>query len=446
MDEAVAAVHRALKAMKHRGDAEAKPKVLIYENTVLGHVRLPIIDLSNSSDQPMIRGETAVVFVGEIFNFREFSRLALSDTQVLLDEFNWGGVEAFHRFDGFWSAVFVNREGPTVVTDYLSQKPLYFDEDTMLVVSEPDAALAAVPSLSQNLDPVYRANVLKWGYDPTGGTPYAGLVQLPAGSTLTIDQGVKQTGYWDWQRVPEAPSLREALTQATSNRLVGDRAVSLLLSGGLDSSIVLGILTKELARDNVAVLHTPNNEDGYLHQVLQFNQVHWSRSKVMAQSQVSLNEALRAHQVPVDLGSMIPQVKLAKAVSELGFVVCMSGDGADELFGGYRRAKEYDSQASDTFMELPYYHLPRLDRIMMRSTVELRSPFLAPSVIRYAMNLPWKARTEKQALKNTFMDLVPDSVLNRSKHPLKSPEVINGGLQWRQHIIDEWEKMLHDAG
>lgn len=440
-EDAIQAVMRALKAMKHRGHPDWQPRIITYKNSVIGHIRLPIIDLDHRSDQPMIRDGTVGAFVGEIFNFKELgSKVCNSDTEVLIDEFNWDGLNTFHKFDGFWSAVLVNEKGPTVVTDYLGQKPLYFYEPSLLVVSEPDAALAALPWLDdpRYWDQVYRSNVLKWGYDPTGRSPFIGLRQLPAGSALTINPEVHIAQYWDWLRVPDAPSLRETLVQATANRLVGDRPVSLLLSGGLDSTIVLGILTQILKRNDVRVLHTENGESEYLEVALR--SAANIRATGMVAESVFIHEAIQAHQVPVDLGSMIPQTKLARAVRKTGFYVCMSGDGADELFGGYRRAKEYDSQHSDTFIELPYYHLPRLDRIMMRSTVELRSPYLAPQVVKFALGLPWKARTEKQALKDSFSDIVPTEILNRAKFPLKSPEVTYGGMQWRQTIIDQWER------
>jgi asparagine synthase (glutamine-hydrolysing) len=436
-DEAQIAVHKALMVMRHRGIPGATVSIKTWGNTILGHIRLPIIDINPRSDQPMVREGTMGVFVGEIFNYKGLVGAdAVSDTEVLIDFYNAWGVDSFHNFDGFWSAVLVNKAGPVVITDYLSQKPLYFHAKSLLVVSEPDGAVAALPGLPQNLDKVYRSNVLKWGYDPTGRTPYAELVQLPAGSTLSLDPGPKIAGYWDWRNVPQAPNLRGALIQATANRLVGDRPVSLLLSGGLDSTIVFRILTQELKRKDVVVLHTPNNEDHYYR--IATDGVAYEGQQLSTYP-LTLKQALYAHQVPVDLGSMIPQTQLAQGIRNAGFFVCMSGDGADELFGGYRRAKEYDSQHSDVFMELPYYHLPRLDRIMMRSTVELRSPYLAPQVLKYAMSLPWKARTEKQALKDSFVDLVPDEILNRAKWPLKSPEVIHGGVQWRETVFQTWE-------
>ena len=153
-------------------------------------------------------------------------------------------------------------------------------------------------------------------------------------------------------------------------------------------------------------------------------------------------EAIMVHQSPVDLGSVKPQIAMAKKLRELGFYAVMTGDGADELFGGYRRAKEYDSQMSDMFCELPYYHLPKIDRTMMRYTIETRSPFLAPSVCKYAMNVPYVKRMgEKLELKETFKDIVPLEILTRDKLPLKTDAIRLNPMDNRIALDRLWRSM-----
>jgi asparagine synthase (glutamine-hydrolysing) len=431
--KAAKAVQRGLDRMDYRGLA-GRSGIEVVGRVVLGHVRLPIINLDTSADQPMLVENTFITFTGEIFNY-QIQPEAQSDTEALGLEFIENGLQGFHSFDGFWAATLVDHNRVTVVTDYLSQKPLYFHEESLLVASEPRAILSALDR-GLPLDPVYFSNVLKWGYDPTGRTPYLGITQLPAGCELSWTKkcGLSQSIYWDWRRIPYESSLRTLLLEATANRMIGDREVGLLLSGGLDSTIVFRLLTQELGAD-LKVFHTPNGEDRFLAAALD-----GYPATMLHPPEISLREAVHAHQVPVDLGSMVPQFALAKALKAEGLFVTMTGDGADELFGGYRRAQTYDSQASDTFLELPYYHNPRLDRLMMRETVELRTPFLAPKVIRHALELPWSRRQTKEALKFAFRDLLPTEILSREKHPLKTAEVISGGLAYRHQLIQHWKE------
>ena len=142
-----------------------------------------------------------------------------------------------------------------------------------------------------------------------------------------------------------------------------------------------------------------------------------------------LERCLRYNETPIDLGSMIPQFRLMEKVKER---VILTGDGADELFGGYRRVDDYDSQLSDVFQELPFYHMPRLDRASMRSTVELRSPFLGHDVVRFALRLPREDRTHKRILKDAFSDVLPQEILDRPKEPLKCRSIRQDPMAYRK--------------
>lgn len=431
--EATRAVDRGLKRMVYRG-LPGRSLIVQIGKTIIGHTRLPIINLDSRFDQPYEKGGTVGAYIGEVFNYKElFLRNYICDVETVFDIFNNFGTLGFHAFDGFWACVFVRKGVTTVVTDYLSQKPLYWNSDRFIVASEPKAICAALNRDWQH-DEVYLSNVLKWGYSPDHRTPWKAIQQLPMGVALTYPPGPTITPYWDWSQVPTGGDFRDSLVESVKNRLVGDREVAHLLSGGLDSTIIYKILTQEL-NQVVHPYYVANGEDEeYINLVTQ----DYYNLKPMS---AEIIEALKAHQVPVDLGSMVPQYELAKALRQRNYYVAMSGDGADELFGGYRRAKEYDSQCSDVFIELPFYHLPRLDRIMMNQTIELRCPFLAPKIVKYALQLPWDVRTEKQYLKHKFKDLVPKKILERTKHPLKSPEVISGGVEYRKRLIELWKEL-----
>ena len=133
---------------------------------------------------------------------------------------------------------------------------------------------------------------------------------------------------------------------------------------------------------------------------------------------------------------------MAKRIKELGLHCVLTGDGADELFGGYRRASTYDSQQSDIFSELPYYHCPRLDRTMMKHTIELRSPFMRSDIVKYALNIPYSERNGiKKVLMDTFKSIVPHEVLHRDKRALKTKEIYEQPLTQRLHNDSIWKMM-----
>jgi asparagine synthase (glutamine-hydrolysing) len=417
------AVTRALDKMSYRG---LSSKLLIKNGWWLGHTRLAIQDLSEEGDQPFdLPNFDSVAFVGEFFNHN-----GIGEQPYLIELLKSEDYEGFHGADGFWSVVHVKQSREVVaMTDHLSIKPLYWWPEHQIICSEifPMFELAPAPEL----DEIYLSNCIKFGYDYSGRTGFKGIYQLPPGAALTLKGGKSNLRtYWNWDEVPRFYDLDRAITDSVSNRLISDRPVALLLSGGLDSSIIYYTL-KSLGQ-KVACFSVENGESEFLPPGV----------RTLPVSEVSLSEAVSIMQAPLDLGSLLPQIQLARAVKEAGYHVCLTGDGADELFGGYSRAQEYDSQKSDVFCELPYYHLPRLDRVMMRETIELRSPFLAPTIVAMALSIPWGYRTQKQELKIAATGLVPEKIIQRNKHPLKSAAVLQNQLQHRVQLVQEFRNAV----
>jgi asparagine synthase (glutamine-hydrolysing) len=224
--------------------------------------------------------------------------------------------------------------------------------------------------------------------------------------------------------------------ESVSNRLVSkEYPISLLVSGGLDSSIIAAIL-KEIGAD-VRWFSIENGENEYvqiladqLEKEISFLDYKMDESKIK-EIYKKWNES------PIDLGSVIPQFHLFEAVKNFGgYRIVLSGDGADELFGGYKRIHEFDSQKSDIFDELSFYHLPRLDKMSMAHTLELRSPFLNLDIVRFALHLPLEWRKDKKILKDTFGPLLPEEIITRSKAPLKNPEIKQDKILYRYKAVD----------
>lgn len=427
-------------AIAHRG---IRSRVFELPDGALGHVRLPIQDLSPESDQPMDLGCGVIgAFVGEVFNFRDFDPTAKTDFPVWYYLFT---QDRLREADGFWSTILVELPTRQVVvsTDPLGKKPLYFRTDRHRGISSEMDPLVNLGPVTP--DELYYSMVAKWGYCMTNHTPFREIILLPAGALVVFDRdgeilsithGEVQPAKFD--PANDGENLRQALTTAVRNRTIADVPISVLLSGGLDSTIVFELL-KQTGVPFTAY-HVDNEEAQFLKYLDFPEQV--TLKNLELEPIGDIEDLIRSSGVPVDLGSVIPQDQIARAIQSDGCQVALSGDGADELFGGYRRAREYDSQHSDVFCELTYYHLPRLDKLMMRRTIELRCPFLSVPVVEQALSLPWKGfRTKKEYLKDTFRTLVPQQILDREKQPLKSPPVRKHPKEWRMAMIRAHRKV-----
>jgi len=414
-----------LSAMSYRGDGRPF-RTLSRGGANLGHVRLAIRDLGPGSDQPVDvpNARTSFGFVGELFGLDGMSELDFLTYGV-------GWFECLGNFlktiDGFFAVVTVSDTGTIhAFTDHLGIKPLYYWPSKGLVCSEIAPMFAAFPE--PKLNNRHLAALVRFGFDYSGETPWEGIYQMPPGSELLMTQeGHHVRKYWDIaseavQYSQPVLTFKQMFNRAVVSRCNSDLPVSMLLSGGLDSSLIYYTL-KRLSR-HISAYSYPNGESEFLPPGVE----------MVEASPPSLCEAVTVMQTPMDLGSLVPQVQLAQALEGKTRVV-ITGDGADELFGGYTRSRAYDSQYADTFLELPYYHLPRLDRVLMKSTIELRSPFLAPEIVRLALGLPREMRIDKAFLKLCARGTVPDEIIDRPKHPLKTQAVITGKETYREQLI-----------
>jgi asparagine synthase (glutamine-hydrolysing) len=387
-------------------------------------------------------------FVGEVFNFRDFDPEASSDVEVLMETWDSDGLNIFPLFDGFWACIIhdLMEDVVHVVTDPLGKKPLYIHAASCSISSE-IKALIEVAGIDARIefDELYFSSVQKWGYHVGDETPIKGILKIRPSTHLVIRDGRIVYGEKYVAVKPRKVDLRNAIEVSVSNRMVSDVPVACLLSGGLDSSIVFKLMLRH--RQDFTVIHVDNGEEEFLNYLDIPSSVTVIKVPKIddAVSIETLKQIVLANESPSDLGSMIPQYRMSKALKKNGIHVVMTGDGADELFGGYRRSQEYDSQWSDVFQELVYYHLPRLDKLSMAHTVELRSPFLSLPVVEAALALPYGSRIDKNGLKSVFTDIIPAPILARPKLPLKSPQVKNLGLEWVRHLCNVYKEAINES-
>lgn len=455
-----------IESIAHRG---IEYKVIEENGISLVHHRLPIQTRDGDDwSQPISIGKNRwLLFNGEIFNYGDFE----SDTAYLQNLFSTfdfssiGMLKAIYEphivsWDGFWAITLIdtNKKEIYCFTDPLGKKCLYRNESGE-ICSEIKGLFEEDDF--QKLDHSFFSGVIKFGYLPTDQTPFVNIKKLEPNrfykwtfdypEKIEISEKYYNFGYFDYglENYEERMDwLWERLESSVKNRLISKNyPTSLLLSGGLDSAIIAGLLLK--LGSNVDFYSISNGDDEkYIQECENYWNVKSKRLDYKIDLENNKDQIIEIYEKwnesPVDLGSVIPQYHLFEAIrSKSKTRIVLSGDGADELFGGYRRMNEYDSQKSDVFHELVYYHLPRLDKLSMAHTLELRSPFLNHDIVRFALSLPIEERMNKKILKDTFKGLVPNSVIERSKLPLKNEMIVKNQIEYRKTIVETFMKGLY---
>ena len=203
---------QAIDQMSYRGQLSYKG-YKHWQGYDMCHIALPMIDPDpeiaiqpiQSSDEP------PSMFVGEIFNYKDFADGTFKSDAHMIHHINkWGELEnVIHEFDGFWSFITFKQDEPLVYTDFLSIKPVYYRTDKEAIASEPDVLKKYGPVTPNKL---FHSNVLKWGYDPTGGTPWNEIKQLKPGHYYYRGE---EFPYWDWNRV-KCTNLYDDLSKTSS--------------------------------------------------------------------------------------------------------------------------------------------------------------------------------------------------------------------------------------
>ncbi len=406
----------------------------------LGHRRLSIIDLSAAADQPLAKDGLTLVYNGELYNYQEIRKelaghgvrfVTSSDTEVVLEAWRRWGPKALPRFRGMFAfALADERTGELFLArDPLGIKPLFFlpRGGGALFASELKALTAAVgPEL--RIEPGALVASMLYYWVPEQFCSIQGVRKLPAGSwaRLRPDGRLDVEHYWqiaDVARAAEggpAPDLGRVIEKSVAAHLVADVPVSSFLSGGLDSSIIT-VLAHRAAQEIDAYTITFRPEDQRL-EAMPDDAVY--ARKVAARFGVKLHEIeispdivdllprmVDALDEPIGDPAAINTLLMCQAARTRGVKVILSGMGADELFGGYRKHLA-------CVMASRYGRLPGLPRAGVRFAVDRAPVTLGGRGLRYA-------RWAKRFL--TFAEL-PEEPRFRRSYTLYDPDDLAGLL------------------
>lgn len=385
-----------------------------------------------------LKGNGVVVYDAEIYNVPEKHKTLRGYLRKLFSEENIQSITRKANFwDGAWAIVYINPNGTLYAfTDPLGIKQLYFN-----TLGEVCSLCMPIVDDFTKIDFQYRSSVYKWGYNTDDRTPWEKVKRVLPNYLYSFAGGrvlhKEFYPYFMWDSFVPTETLDEVFKKALSRRLqYHGKDAKLLLSGGLDSSIVASV-SAELGTLPSLVTIANQGELEYAELVAEYLKAPLQKEKY-EMDEISVLNALLANESPVDLGSMVPQNCM---MALLRGNTIFTGDGADELFGGYRRAKEYDSQLSDVFEELIFYHLPRIQKMAQKYNVTVCAPFLSQDVVRKALSLSRAERIDKIILKNSFRDILPLQVLTREKKALKNPKLVEDGVRYKKelfhHFYDE---------
>ncbi|MBA4009585.1 MAG: asparagine synthetase B [Erythrobacter sp.] len=358
-----ARVVRMCDALAHRGPDGAG--VWTDHGVGLGHRRLSIIDVAGSP-QPMhaADGRAVIVFNGEIYNFRELRReleqsgftfRTNGDTEVILAAWQKWGPDCLSRLDGMFAfAIFdLATRRLFLARDRFGVKPLFLAHlsDGSIAFASELKGLLAHPQLRRRVNPQAIEAYMAWGYVPDSHAILAGVEKLPAGHFWLLEQG-KAPGrpqrWWDIsfterERGSEADlsaQLVHLLREGVRSRMVADVPLGAFLSGGVDSSGVVALMAEASASPvqtcSIGFDVAAYDETSYARQVAaKFGADHQERI-VATDDFAAIDQLAAMFDEPFADASALPTWRVCQLARER-VTVALSGDGADEAFGGYRR-------------------------------------------------------------------------------------------------------------
>ena len=370
----------SLSKLSHRGPDDEGVWLDEAAGVILGHRRLAVLDLSSAGHQPMVSasGRFVIALNGEIFNHLEIREelrrqqpapdwRGHSDTETLLAAIDAWGIEAsLNRCVGMFAFALWDRADRTltIARDRLGEKPLYYGwQGTVLLFGSELKALRAHPSFVGEIDRNVLASYLTRGYIEAPSSIYKNIFKLLPGTFMQFSAEGRPSmlpepiAYWSMQQVVEngatrrfsgtddeaISALEERLRTAVSLQSVADVPLGAFLSGGFDSTTVVALMQEQAAHQvktfTIGFHEKAYNEANHAKVVAQHLGTDHTELYVSAREAIDLIPTLPTlYDEPFGDSSAIPMALVSKLARER-VTVALSGDGGDELFGGYSRYK-----------------------------------------------------------------------------------------------------------
>ena len=348
-----------LNMLFHRGPDAKGEYTDKHKMVFLGHTRLSIIDLDERANQPMKRGSLVIVFNGEIYNYKEireelknkgYTFLTNSDTEVLLFAYKEWGKNCLAHLRGMFAFCIYDEEKRELfcARDRIGEKPLiYAETDEGVIISSEIKPILKSGMMKMEVDEEVLGFLYVGNYKhiPEPFSVWKGIKKLKPGSYMIVRDGkiVEENFYWKpkveqyWEIPPQ--KLREKVIEAVQLSSVSDVPISVLLSGGTDSSIVAFVLKEVLRKDVVAFTFGRDEEDGEVLRAKNVAKILGIPIRIFYLDKKSILERMKeiiAHYTePLHLLQLAYADILYENIRREGIKVVLTGNGADEIFYGY---------------------------------------------------------------------------------------------------------------
>lgn len=467
-EELSSLVTRMAKAVQHRGpdghrtyESELATGDLGGFKAVFGHCRLKVIDLSPEADQPLrnticVRAGRAkplvIVFNGEIYNFRELRQVleaqghqfqSQSDTEVILHLYEDCGAKCLKHLRGMFAFAIWDEQEQSLFAarDRVGKKPFFyfFDGEKFLFASEPRAILAH-PAIEAQPELAAIHHYLTYGYVPRDYSAFKGIRKLPPAHYLSLKNGkLTLERYWKLSYFPKVQiseeeaveELREHLREVVRLRLVSDVPLGAFLSGGIDSSAMVALMSQESEKPvktfSIGFEEDAYNELPYARVVAQQFGTDHHEFTVRPDAMAILPRIVWHYGEPFADSSAIPSFYLAEMTRQ-HVTVALNGDGGDENFAGYDRYVANHLAAS--YDRLPLIARRSLEMLVDKLPASPNSKTFLNTLKRFFSAAPLEPRRRYAQWLGYF--------LNGAKDDLYTP-------QFRQEVghIDSLDLLVH---
>lgn len=452
-----AVLDRMRDAMVHRGPDGAGAWISANRRVGLGHRRLSIVDLAGSADQPMQNedGSVVVTFNGEIYNHAGLRPQLLarghkfrtdhSDTEVLVHGYEeWGLQGLLERIEGDYAfGIWDERRGVlSLARDRIGVKPLYFARiGSCFAFSSEMKALVEHPGFSPEIEPYAMYHYLSFLTTPAPMTMMRGIYKLPAGCSLTIDRSGKARVARYWDAVPAAgidqkeiaglsdraredfyiAGIRDRLHASVEKRMMSDVPMGVFLSGGVDSSINVALMSEFSSRPvetftiGFSDYRHLNEYDSASQIARQFGTNHHEIAISRKEMIEYLPRMIYSQDEPIADWVCIPLYFVSKLAHDSGMKVIQVGEGSDEQFCGYAGYMAYLKMYHRYWTPFRKY-LPLPAQRLAASTASLLSG-VHPRLPVYADIIDRAARSREHFWSGAmvFPDLMKSQLVNLEK-------------------------------